>query len=72
MTDYSKPKYQTNFLASKSSITTGIGSCFNIWGNYYKFNTSKTPQEANRKAFNSSWGVIGQSFGNLLKKLKSE
>lgn len=71
MTNYGK-KYKTDFLFSKPNSLTGAGSVFNLWGGYYKFNDSQTPQQANKKAFDSSWGVVGQSLSSLLKRLRNE
>jgi hypothetical protein len=65
-------KYKTDFLFPKSSFFIGIGSAFNIFGNYYKFNTSKTPLEADFKAIQSDWGVVGQDIEKSIKIIKKE
>jgi hypothetical protein len=57
--------YKTNILYPRVSFVDGIGSVFNIAGNFYKFNYSKSNEEADRKALENDWGVIG----NDLKKI---
>lgn len=65
-------KYRTDFLFPKSSFFVGMGSAFNVFGNYYKFNTSKTPLEADFKAIESDWGVVGQDIEKAIKSVKKE
>ncbi|PLB20000.1 MAG: hypothetical protein TRG1_1264 [Flavobacteriaceae bacterium FS1-H7996/R] len=49
-----------------------MGSAFNVFGNYYKFNTSKTSLEADFKAIQSDWGVVGQDIEKAIKNVKKE
>jgi hypothetical protein len=65
-------KYKTDFLFPKTSFVVGIGSIFNVFGNYYKFNTSKTSVEADFKAIESDWGVVGQDIEKAIKNVKKE
>ena len=53
-------KYKTNILFNRPSLIDGIASIFNISGNYYEFNYSESGKEADRKAIESDWGVIGK------------
>jgi hypothetical protein len=55
-------KYRTFLLFPRNSFHIGIGSAFNIAGNYYKFNYSKTEVEADTKVIENDWGVVGQDL----------
>lgn len=65
-------KYRTNFLFPKTSFFVGMGSAFNLFGNYYKFNSSKTSLEADYKAIESDWGIVGQDIEKAIKNVKKE
>lgn len=65
-------KHRTNILFPKTSFISGVGSSFNVFGNYYKFNTSKTSQESDFKAIESDWGVVGQDIQKAIKELKKQ
>ena len=62
-----KSGYSTLFLVTKPTMAKGTGSVFNIWGNYYGFNMSETEQEADRRALDSDWGMIGEDFRKALE-----
>ena len=51
----SKKKYKTGFLYPKNNGWVGAGSIFNIAGNYFDFNYSHTPEEADAKAIENDW-----------------
>ena len=61
-----KIKYHSDFLFSQGSFFIGVGSIFNIAGNYYRFNYSKSNEEADIKAIKSDWGMIKQDFEHVL------
>lgn len=63
-------KYRTDFLFPTSSFLTGVGSVLNVYGNYYVFNSSKTPKIADFKALSSDWGVIGQDIKSVTEKVE--
>ena len=65
-------RFRTDFLFPKSSLLIGFGSIFNISGKYYKFNGSKTSMEADYKAIQSDWGIVGQDINEAIKELKKE
>ena len=58
----SKKKYRTDFLFSKSNFLMGMGSVLDLSGTYYTFNASESEKEADRKAIESDWGMIGQDM----------
>jgi hypothetical protein len=61
---------KTTFLLPSVNFLTGMGSIFNISGNYYRFNTSNSGAEADCKALNSDWKNIGQDFYAAFEKIK--
>lgn len=70
--NYIMPKikrYRTDFLFPKSSFITGMGSVFDLTGNYYSFNTSKTTSIADFKAIQSDWGVVGQDIESSVEEV---
>lgn len=71
-----KKHYTTDHLFPRTNIVIGMGSIFNIAGNYFNFNTSLSDEEADGKAIESDWGVVGLDIekamtNNPLKKLQS-
>jgi hypothetical protein len=66
MGDYSKIKFKSDFLLPKKSFGVGVGSVFNLFGNYFKYNTSKNGAEADRKAFKNDVGVIHQDYMSVI------
>jgi hypothetical protein len=45
-----------------------VGTIFNIWGNYYTFNYSITPEEADQRALICDYEMIGKDFKDILAK----
>jgi hypothetical protein len=70
MTTYRR--YKTNILFHRPSFIDGIGSIFNLAGNYFEFNYSKSGEEADRKAIESDWGMVGYDIRKVAKKPKKE
>ena len=70
--DKIKVKYETGFLFTKSNFLKGLGSVFNLPGNYYDFNTSETPDEADEKAIMSDWENVGADLRKAKQKFKNE
>ena len=63
--------YSTSFLFPKNSFRIGMGSIFNISGNYYSFTYSESAQEADARAIENDWGVIGQDIKKAVKKTRA-
>jgi hypothetical protein len=59
----------TDFLTSKSSYITGIGTVFNLAGNYYDFNYSQSTDEADRRAIESDWKMVGKDLKDIFKEI---
>ena len=58
----SKKYYKTDQLFPRTSFIIGVGSVFNIVGNYYEFNGSESEAEADCRAIESDWGAIGNDL----------
>ncbi len=65
-------KFKTDFLFSTSSFIAGIGSIFNISGNYFDFNYSQSGHEADAKAIFSDWGMVGNDIITACNKSKKK
>ena len=66
-----KNKFQTDFLTANSFLI-GWGSIYNLAGNYFEYNDSESPEEADAMAIMNDWYVIGQDIGNSLSKFEKE
>jgi hypothetical protein len=64
-------KYSTSYLFTRPNFLTGSGSVFNLRGSYFLFNYSKNSQEADARALEHDWGVIGQDIRMALKKISN-
>lgn len=62
---------QTNFLNASSDFVTGMGSAVGLAGNFYGFNYSKSPQEADIRAMRADWAMVGQDIADVMKKAES-
>ncbi len=56
--------YYSDFLFVKHSFIILYGSVLNIAGNYFSFNHAASGAEADTKAIQSDWGVIGNDIEN--------
>jgi hypothetical protein len=59
----------TTFLFSDSGYLIGIGSILNIAGNYYAFNSSKSEDEADRRAIECDWAMIGRDLSVVVEEV---
>lgn len=69
-------RHITSRLYSDNDFIIGIGSVLNISGSYFDYNYSSTPEEADRKAIQSDWLMVGQdlydSMDNAATRLLSK
>jgi len=66
-----EPKRVTSdFLFSTGDFVVGIGSVFNVFGNYFAFNYSKTPQDADRRALSTDGELVKRDFGTAVGRTK--
>ena len=56
------PRAYTDFLVPTSSFLTGAGSVINLAGNYFDYNVSDSPEEADYKATLNDWLVLAQDL----------
>ena len=53
---------------STSSFITGLGSVFNIYGSYYKFNYSRSSSKDDQHALKSDWDSTGEDIFDAMRK----
>jgi hypothetical protein len=63
-------KYCTDFLFGNNNFLIGMGSAFSLFGDYFSYNTSKSGQEADKKAMENDWGVVGQDIQEAISEQK--
>jgi hypothetical protein len=61
-----KKRYKTGFLLPTVSFLTGMASAFSIWGNFYSFKTSESGEEADCRAIENDWQMVGQDLEDAL------
>jgi len=61
-------KHKTTILFPRTSAIVGMGSIFNIVGNYFEFNYSESGEDADRKAIESDWSMIGQDIEDAITR----
>ena len=66
-----KNMYQTDFLTANSFVI-GMGSVFNLAGNYFEYNYSRTPEEADEIAIASDWQIIGEDIKQAISGYEKE
>ena len=64
--------FQTDFLFPTPTKLQGLGSVLNIWGRYHIFNISRTGEEADARAIQNDWGIVGQDIQAVLDRLEEE
>jgi hypothetical protein len=65
-------QFKTNFLFPRASVMHGFGSIFNVAGNYFDFNYSESGEEADKKAIENDWRVIGNDIRGAISKMEKE
>lgn len=63
-------RYSTDFLFSTPSFLSGAGTVINIAGNFYDFNSSVSGFEADRKALDNDFRMIGQDICDVVEGVK--
>jgi len=77
MTDMRKTAnfFKSSRLYANSNFLIGLGSTFNIPGNYFDYNYSKSGKEADWKAIGRDWDIVGHNLNNsipVLNKTESQ
>lgn len=47
----------------------GMGSAINLAGNYFDFSSSSSESEADNRALESDWGMVGQDIQSAREKI---
>ena len=63
-------KYITNYLLPKNNLLVGMGSVFNVAGNYFDYNYSKTGKQSDFTAIMSDWKNIGDDIRKSIENEK--
>jgi len=64
-------KYRTDFLTANFFVI-GMGSVYNIAGNYFKYNSSETAEEADCLAIANDWRIVGQDLSDSIHNFEKE
>lgn len=65
-------RFYTDFLVATPSYLTGAGTVINIGGNYYRYNRSATPAQADARAIRQDFAMIGQDVHDVIETLENE
>ena len=65
-------RYDTGYLFSTPSFLSGAGTVINLAGNFYKFNSSDSDFEADQKAIENDFRMIGQDISDVIEKINEE
>jgi len=65
-------RYTTGFLFSTPSFLSGAGTVINLAGNYYEFNSSDSGFEADEKAIENDFRMIGQDICDVIEKINED
>ncbi|MBN8781791.1 MAG: hypothetical protein ABS85_04515 [Sphingobacteriales bacterium SCN 48-20] len=58
--------YRTELFLPKADFWTGVGSVFNLGGNYFRRDNSPTGWERDALALENDWRAIGQDLAGLI------
>ena len=64
-------RIKTDFLFPTPSFIIGMGSAFNLFGNYYHYNTLPTGEEADARALRNDFEMVGQDIRAALNQIDS-
>jgi len=59
----------TDFLFSTPTYLSGASNIFNIGGNFYDYNISKSEAEADCKAIRNDFNIVGRDLENASSKI---
>jgi hypothetical protein len=67
-----RKNYHTDFLFVTPSFFQGMGTVFNIGGKFFEYNYSDSGLEADERAIESDWGVVGLDIHNSIQSFSSK
>jgi hypothetical protein len=62
----------TDFLVPTSSFLTGAGSVLAVGGDYFFYNASGSPEEADQRALRNDAAVVAGDFAVVLESMPAE
>jgi hypothetical protein len=62
----------TRILFPRPSIFDGLARLFDSSGSLNKYNTSRTPAEADIKAMTADWNAVGEDIWDALEMFEEE
>jgi hypothetical protein len=65
-------RYTSGFLFSSPSFLSGAGTVINLAGNFYEFNSFDSGFEADEKAIENDFRMIGQDICDVIEKIKED
>ena len=60
--------YKTDFLFATPSLLSGAARTLDMFAVFDEYNTSDNFEEADRRAIESDWGVVGQDMAAVIQK----
>jgi hypothetical protein len=67
-----KRKLHTGFLFATPSFLMGAGTVMNLAGSYYKFNDSENDAEADFKAIENDFAIIGSDISHSIELFEKQ
>ena len=61
-------RYKTSLFFIRPTFFHGVGSIFNIAGNYFEFDYSSIGEETDKRAIENDWGVVGNDIRSVTNK----
>lgn len=65
-------KYRSDFLFEKISFSESFFSIFNFWGNNVKINDSRSEEEADAKALQNDFAMVGKDINNAMENFNKQ
>ncbi len=64
--------YKTDFLFASPSLLSGAARALDMFAVFDEYNTSNSVEEADRRAIESDWGIVGQDMAAAIQKYVKE
>jgi hypothetical protein len=65
-------RVHTDYLVSSGSFLVGAGSTFALFGNYFAYNLSGTPDAADARGIRQDCAMVGQDIRDVAQKAYDE
>ena len=62
----------SDFLFSTSNFLTGVGTVLNLGGNYYEYNYSESSSDADKKAIENDFEMVGFDIRDAMNNFKNK